>query len=506
MLPPEIDTATIEKLSQYISQCSSIDLIIKSVKTKDDIVFNSKAYEINEEYLKLIDPFVVFTTRQLRGGETPEIRCAKSCSYLKFRLPDLYIRNLIIMLENIQNLIKEKWPAIVIEEFAIVKIIGLLKVENMDSISDIIVKYLKEKNTSTEIQRVQSEPLSSAVAAGKVNDEDTTATDADENKYIEEMKKEQDEDINDSLYKETTSDKKELFTVLKQTDLVVYKLRSREVTRKVVVEQVVPVPAIPKIKRAITSGTENFEVTDYTTILMRLLEEQRGGGSASKNKDLYAYILFLIYLNSLINTLNGYEMMNGSDYMYFDAVARIVISAIQVTKRDYLSLLDTIYIEMLDTEWVDEFTSLENKDFKECVQVAAQNLALQSLNLRRGPIPYDTYNGSKKIFEDIRFDSEFKKITSTLKGKSFYDRKLYVISRIESYIKSSMIPSSTPMAPTAVPGFLRQVSHIPSLIKPSKEPLAGLAYGGSKTRNIKRKKRKNGSPRRKTLRKTHKHR
>jgi ribosomal protein L12E/L44/L45/RPP1/RPP2 len=410
------------------------------------------------------------------------------------------------MLENIQNLIKEKWPAIVIDEFAIVKIIGLLKVENMDSISDIIVKYLKGKNTSTEIQRVQDEPLTYTVAADKVNDEDTTATDADENKYIEEMKKEQDEDINDSPYKKTTSDKKKFFTVLKQTDLEVYKLRGREVTKKVVVGHVVPVPAIPKIKRAITSGTENFEVTDYTTILMRLLEGQRGGGSASKNKDLYAYILFLIYLNSLINTLNGYEMMNGSDYMYFDAVARIVISAIQVTKRDYLSLLDTIYIEMLDTEWVDEFTSLENKDFKECVQVAAQNLALQSLNLRRGPIPYDTYNGSKKIFEDIRFDSEFKKITSTLKGKSFYDRKLYVISRIESYIKSSMIPSSTPMAPTAVPGFLRQVSHIPSLIKPSKEPLAGLAYGGSKTRNIKRKKRKNGSPRRKTLRKTHKHR
>ncbi|NDB83277.1 MAG: hypothetical protein EB127_11195 [Alphaproteobacteria bacterium] len=47
--PPKINKATIEVLSQYISQCSSIDLIIKSVKTKDDIVFNSKAYEINEE-------------------------------------------------------------------------------------------------------------------------------------------------------------------------------------------------------------------------------------------------------------------------------------------------------------------------------------------------------------------------------------------------------------------------------------------------------------------------
>ena len=407
------------------------------------------------------------------------------------------------MLENIQNLIKEKWPNIVMEEFAIVKIIGLLKVENMDSISDIIVGYLKKKNTSDEIQAVQREPLTYTVAAGKANDEDTTATDADENKYIEEIKGQEDRYINSSYeesLKNNYKNEKEL------TPEIYIKLRGRLVMTPTAVRKAEVVPAIPKIKRAITSGTENFEVTDYTTKLMKLLETQRGGGSASKDKDLYAYILFLIYLNSLINTLNGYEMMNGSDYMYFDAVARIVISAIQVSKRDYLSLLDTIYIEMLDTEWVDEFTSLENKDFKECVQVAAQNLALQSLNLRRGPMPYDTYKGSKKIFEDIRFDSEFKKITSTLKGKSFYDRKLYVISRIESYIKSSMIPSSTPMAPTAIPGFLRQVSHIPSSIKPSKEPLAGLAYGGSKTRNIKRKKRKNGSPRRKTLRKTRKHR
>jgi hypothetical protein len=262
----------------------------------------------------------------------------------------------------------------------------------------------------------------------------------------------------------------------------------------------------PKIKRAITSGTEDFDVTEYAKILLSLFEGRRGGGSHSKDITEYAYILFLIYLNSLITSLNGYEMMNGTDYIYFDAVARIVISAIQVTKTDHLSLLDTVYIEMLDTEWIDDFSSIENNDFKECVQIAAHNLGLQSLNLRSGPMPYDTYKGSKKIFEDIRFDSEFKKITATLKGKSFYDRKLYLISRLETYIQSSSPQSPTPISSTAVPIILRQASQSPSSIEPSKEPLAGLAYGGSKTRGIKRKKRKNGSPRRKTLRKTRKHR
>jgi hypothetical protein len=505
--PADINKATIEILSEYISQCSSIDLVKNSIKEKGDIVFNSKAYEINEEYLKLIDPFFDVSRSASRGAESAEIRCAKSCSYLKFRLPDVYIRKLVEKLEGIRDLITGKWPKIVMKNFALVKIIALLKLENMDNISDLIVGYLKEKNTVEQIKAVQTEPLTYDVAFSKPVDEDNISTDADENQEIEGTKKIIDDSYTalvaevseEGYYKEA---KKDEFI-----EVVVRTLRSRIITKKVLVEKapaekVAPVKA--KIKRAITS--QDFDVIEYAQILLTLLGPQQGGGSASKDKPVYAHALFLIYLNSLITSLNGYEMMNGSDYVYFDAVARIVISAIQVTKTDHLSLLDTVYIEMLDTEWVDDFTSIENKDFKECVQIAAHNLGLQSLNLRRGPMPYDTYKGSKKIFEDVGFDSEFKKITSIVKNKSFYDRKLYLISRIESYIKSSSPQTPTPITPTAVPIILRQASHIPSSIEPSKEPLAGLAYGGSKTRGIKRKKRKNGSPRRKTLRKTRKHR
>lgn len=497
--PAKIDTATIEVLSQYISECSSIDLIINSVKTKDDIVFNSKAYEINEEYLKLIDPFFdlsAMKSRGGRGGESAEIRCAKSCSYLKFRLPDLYIRNLVAMLEGIRDLIQKKWPKIVMKNFALVQIIALLKVDNMDSISDIIVGYLKKKNTSTEIQAAQKEPLTDQDALSRPEDEDTSSTDPVETKYIEETKGQIETDIDES-YKTLEADYTDAIE-FEYVEEVVRVLRSRIVTRKVA-------PVVPKIKRAMTSGTEDFDVREYAQILLSLLGVQTGGGSPSKDKSVYAYILLLIYLNSLITSLNGYEMMNGSDYIYFDAVARIVLSAIQVTKTDYLSLLDTIYIEMLDTEWIDEFSSIESKDFKECVQVAAQNLALQSLNLRSGPMPYDTYKGSKKIFEDIRFDSEFKKITATLKGKSFYDRKLYVISRIESYIKFSSMPTSRPPIPIHPIALKRPNPNHPLLEMNEEIIRRPLKIRGGKTRAMKKKKR-NGSPRRKTLRKTRRHR
>lgn len=504
--PAKRDEEKIEKLSQYISECSSIDLIVNSVKTKDDIVFNSKAYEINEEYLKLIDPFFDLSAMKSRGGESAEIRCAKSCSHLKFRLPDVYIRNLVAMLKGIRDLIKEKWPKIAMDKFALVKIIALLEVDNMDSISDIIVGYLKKKNTSTEIQAAQKDRLTDEDARSKAEDEDTSDTDPVETKYIEEIKGKIEKDTVD-LKADYTDEKEFEFEYIEE---VVRVLRSRIVTKKVLVQKVAPVvPVVPKIKRAMTSGTEDLDVKEYAQILLSLLgvRVQAGGGSPSKDKSVYAYALFLIYLNSLIDSLNGYEMMNGTDYIYFDAVARIVLSAIQVTKTDHLSLLDTVYIEMLDTEWIDEFSSLESKDFKECVQVAAQNLALQSLNLRSGPMPYDTYKGSKKILEDIRFDSEFKKITATLKGKSFYDRKLYVISRIESYIKSSSMPTSTPPMPV-YPIVLKRRNplqdHQLPYINEAYNPRP-LKIRGGKTRSMK-KKRKNGSPRRKTLRKTRRHR
>ena len=102
--PRNIDS--IEELSLYISQCSSVDLITGKAQIKDDIVFSSSAYEINEEYLKLINPFVVLGGVSRAGRESPDIRCAKSCSYLKFRLPNIYIEKLVRQLEDIRGLIQ----------------------------------------------------------------------------------------------------------------------------------------------------------------------------------------------------------------------------------------------------------------------------------------------------------------------------------------------------------------------------------------------------------------
>lgn len=474
--PGNIDTATIEELSLYISQCSSIDLVTQKGLTKDDMVCNSKAYEINEEYLKLINPFVVLETRS--GHESPEIRCAKSCSHLKFRLPNVYIQKLAEQLEGIRSLIKAKLPKINVDGYVIVKIISLLRVDNMDSISDIIVGYLKEKNTVEQIKAVQKEPLSDEAAAAAPADADDPKMDAIENAAIDKEKKE----IQDT-YKEIVNTgavvalNKEVYQIVLRSGKIAGAFRSTGASGATgaVVK--------PKIKRAMTSG--NLEVSEYALILLSLLGKQEGGGQPSKDKSECAYILFLFYLNCLIDSMNGYEMMRGSDYIYYDALARLVISGIKVHNSDYSELLDLVYIDLIDAD----ISTIKNKDFKECVQLAAHNVALQSIGKRRGDIPY-IGSGYRNMVKHINHDIEFEKITSLVKEMPFQERKLYIISILQDYIHTLM-----PSAKLAV-----QVKA---------EPIYEYAMtrgGGVKTRAMKRRKRKNGSPRRKTLRKTRRNR
>ena len=468
--PRNIDTATIEELSLYISQCSSIDLVTQRGLTKDDIVYNSRAYEINEEYLKLINPFVVVKSPP-RGGsdrETHEIRCAKSCSYLKFRLPNVYIKKLFEQLEGIRDLVKAKWPKVNVNEFAIVKIISLLKLDNMDSISDIIVGYLKEKNTVEQIKAVQKEPLSDEDADAAPADADDPNMDAVENATIDKEKKEIQDAYNEIV---NTGEVVPLDTKMHQMVLrsgtIAGAFRSTGAAVK------------PKIKRGMISG--NLEVSEYAQILLSLLGKQEGGGLPSKDKSECAYILFLFYLNCLIDSMNGYEMMRGSDYIYYDALARLVISAINAYNGDCLELLDVIYTDLIDAD----ISAIKNKDFKECVQVAAHNVALQSVGLRYGDIPYSGKNYRNTI-KHKETTLEFDKITAKVKGMPFQQRKLYIISILQAYIQSLTVTSNTEISLT--------------MVKPSY-----VYVGGKKTRAMKRKKR-NGSPRRKTLRKTRRHR
>jgi len=270
----------------------------------------------------------------------------------------------------------------------------------------------------------------------------------------------------------------------------------------------IQLPAAPeaKIYTAIVNGY--FDTSEGCRQLMELMEVQKGGGSYEFTRDGYAYIIFINYLDKLIECLNGYDIMGQSDYIFFEALARIVIASIKVNHSNYLLLLDTVFIEIPDDSWVDDFEYINNKDFKDCVRVAAYNVALQSVGLRRGPHPYDTYKGARdtKIFENVNFKLEFDTITRSVKNTPFSKRKLHIISILENFVHTMVEPKSSLEKTMNSSAVARILKHMPRGVVDYKkaytnEPYLESVKGGYKTRGLRRK-RRNGSPRRKTLRKT----
>lgn len=585
----------IEILEKYLSECSIIDAVWGKIRSKEDILIHSNAYTVNEYYMKILNPFIVDRTGggEGRGGLSFKYACLKSCEYLKFRLPKKYKDEMLSYLRIILDEVEIKWPSMFLHDtkYAIHYYIDCLSTEPPpDMIADLVVKYLKEKNTSEKIAILEeNEAITDAIIEASVEDLDTNDTEAKkagEQSEINEfnvLKNNHDdseislvttssEDTMGKTERELQEKTEELFalkeraktgeyiTTLKglitQKEEAIQRLKNkinvveiyrrrnelrgrRTMLAKYIEKQkqdedasiqlltevkedfvennpgkeppvLILLPPAPqaKIYTAIVNGY--FDTSEGCGQLMGLLGVQKGGGGelSEFTRDEYAYIIFINYLDKLIECLNGYDIMGQSDYIFFEALARIVIASIKVNHSNYLLLLDTVFIEIPDDSWVDDFEYINNKDFKDCVRVAAYNVALQSVGLRHGPHPYDTYKGPRdiKIFENVKFKLEFDTITRSVKNTPFSKRKLHIISILENFIHTLVQPKRSLEKQVNSSAVTSMLKHMPKPVidykrEYSNQPYLQSVRGGYKTRGLRRK-RRNGSPRRKTLRKT----
>ena len=273
---------------------------------------------------------------------------------------------------------------------------------------------------------------------------------------------------------------------------------------------------MPRIKNAMVNGI--YSMGADSGMLVHILTTTMGGGRRENDKytrDEIAYIVFLNYLDYLIDCLNGYDVMGLSDYIFFESLARIIIASIKVNRNNYLLLLDTVFIDLASPSWIDDekYTFIRNRDFKECVHSAAYNVALQSIGLRYGPMPYDTYKSPQdiRILETDKFKVEFDRISKEAwKIKPFENRKQYIISILMNYIRTLIKPpsekegSKSSQVSMSLNLGLKNRGHIDNIVSIGNREWnlnEGITAGGYKTRGLRRK-RRNGSPRRKTLRKT----
>ena len=210
-----------------------------------------------------------------------------------------------------------------------------------------------------------------------------------------------------------------------------------------------------------------------------------------------------------MNAIVGFDSGGVTDYIFYEKLASIIISCIKPVNNDYEELLSVVYSILPGDDWELDASIIPSKPLKQCIKHVANDMALQSLDLREGDIP----NVSSKETFLLESKDVLKKLThlnDNLSKMKFSQRKRRLIMTLGDLINTLKGPHNVQHIN---PGFFKlatghNVSSRGKLHHSHGHKGISSKVGGNKTRYNKRKiyKGRKGSPRRRTLRKTRKHR
>lgn len=416
-------SAGLPELEKFVSECTTIESIQNTITTKADLLYKSRAYEVNDEYKNIPDMFTDYK-KGTRGAESNEVRIMKFCDYLQYRLPNIYVEKLGTMLQEISDkyqLLNKKGYN---KDFFINYVVNIFKRGNFDTMSPLIAEYLK------------------AGSIEKVPDGVDLAKDA--------VKAAVETDTPEGVESSPEAMNRHRAFVVSDMDVAEY-------------------------------GKEYANRVDK---LIGGNKEQVGGGKGD------SYMLYMCYLYTLMIALGGFETSDSTDYMYYDALTRLVCSSVNPPNYDYNSLLLIPYIIIPSGEWDSEDILMKSKDFKDCVRIVSHNVALQSVNRRTGDIPYkDKYNTPNPM-ESEKYTNKFRELTITLNKLEFKSRQRYLLNRLSNIIQTLNAPRDE------APGFtgiaMKTGYQVPKAVTMKNK--VQIVTGG--------KKKFKKSPRRRTRRKT----
>ena len=151
---------------------------------------------------------------------------------------------------------------------------------------------------------------------------------------------------------------------------------------------------------------------------------RRRGGAA--DLDFWAYLLFVSYINELINALNGFETNDNLDYKYFDGLARLVISHLTLNndKPDYKNIIQFLYHDIPNGLW------RTRGDFEDKTATAGYHISLKAVDIMVGAVPNFGYSVNLYEQTTLQYDSLIK----ICKPMSFRDRQGYIVSELRRLV------------------------------------------------------------------------
>jgi len=429
--PPADDN--VDLLDSFISSCITFENLKRAIPSKNELLYKSKSYLVNDEYTHIVNLLVDYN-KASRAAETNEIKTLKLCNYLQFRLPDRLIQSLIAILEQMFGLIHTYYnnPNSLVIRY----VIDILKRDNLENMTNLIAGCLKwsAAEVLSDAQKAMVLPEVAAAAAAEVDGEP---------------------DIPE--------------------DVVDERLKRRE--------------------RAFVVADINYD--DYLEKYAINVEAREGrfhGGGGSWSN---SYMMYLGYLYKLMGAIKGFDTSDSTDYMYYDALSRLVLSSIKPANNKYDELLAVAFSILTENDWDEDGNLIESKSFKNGVSVVAHNVALQSINRRSGDIPYSRRT-DVNLLESSGYKERFKHMTAHAHTLTFNNRQVYILRKLSDAIHQLKEPEK----PMPIAGFskIKLQAGIPlyDIQYNVTRKNSGVKAGGFKKRYKK-------SPRRKTLRKTRRH-
>lgn len=239
-------------------------------------------------------------------------------------------------------------------------------------------------------------------------------------------------------------------------------------------------------------------VNEYASRIFEKASSTRGGGKRGRENDTIdttSYMLCLCYLHELMNTLNGFDSHEDDDYLYYDALTRLVVSAFSLVQNDY-NVLQAIFYDVLpEGEWNDGFLK---PNFTKNLTTAADHVAHHSLTMREGVI--NSIGNEGRI--SLTMIANYQAITNKVKDMPFFERQTYLFKQLVDCINRPFIERPL-RRKTVVPTFFSTGYSLSGQNAIGTIPLVPPVSGGTRHKRKNRKiKRRNGSPRRKTRRST----
>ena len=632
---PTIDLTgqiTLKELEDFLSKCENFKSIMEKIPNKENILILSKNYEMNEAYVKMINPFDIFDKQsEILINE----KVMTLVSHLEFRIEDAYIEQLKGDLSTIINAVKTKWRDIT-DTYAIEIIIGHLgevKKHDIIMIEKSVEASLKKKaKESSSVGGAAGPPAAGPAAENNSHGEgeeleisgnpnmsvEDFLAEVEDEEIEEEVNKEIHEIITRSkarkiaedaqaaeaaeaaklLEKENASKKPELSPkelreqikrekqaekqaekerIIREAEVEKERLIGYVMTRSqklkaaaaaadaaasaaaadaasAISEKLLKETKLAKLALTIEPELEEDNVSkridkrksktiyaitnaffikyaaEIIDIIQRYGSEGEGAGEGGANKQQGYYVLILCYLNTLLEAIYGFDTYDSTDYIYYEILARIVLSCINLhincekskyhidcekhklhnNSEELLYLLYSVIPDHLNASIGISEGSMN------CVRIVAHNIALQSINIRNGNIPDIFSTGiQNNMLKSEEFKLIFKKYSRDLIHVNFKLRKTIIINELANLIltlKPSIHNTHVAITHPVVSHTVRhRIAHAPIKLHPHshahKRTHLHIKAGGYRTRYNKQKiyKGKKGSPRRKTLRKTRRH-